>query len=67
VNRAYDNILKVFTINFQSLRAKREAFWNLVDSSKPDVKLGCETWLRKLCHQTMSHIVRIDQMATEEY
>ena len=46
VNSAYDNILKVLTINFQSLRAKRQAFWNLVDSSKPDVILGCETWLR---------------------
>lgn len=46
VNSAYDNILMVLTINFQSLRAKREAFWNLVDSSKPDVILGCETWLR---------------------
>ena len=46
VNSAYDHILKVLTINFQSLRAKREAFWNLVDSNKPDVILGCETWLR---------------------
>ena len=24
----------------------RKAFWNLVDSSKPEVILGCETWLR---------------------
>ena len=40
-----DNI-KVLTINFQSIKAKRESFWNLVESSKPDVILGCETWLK---------------------
>ena len=32
--------------NFQSIKAKREAFWNLVESRKPDIVLGCETWLK---------------------
>ena len=38
--------MKVLTINFQSIKAKREAFWNLLESSKPDIILGCETWLK---------------------
>ena len=38
--------IKTLTINFQSVKSKRESFWNLVDSSKPDIIFGCETWLR---------------------
>ena len=38
--------MKVLTINFQSIKGKRETFWNLSESSKPDIILGCETWLK---------------------
>ena len=38
--------MKILTINFQSIKAKREALWNLVESCKPDIILGCETWLK---------------------
>ena len=40
------NNIKVLTINFQSIKAKKETFWNLIESSKPDIILGCETWLK---------------------
>jgi hypothetical protein len=38
--------MKLLTINFQSIKAKRETFWNLLESSKPDIILGCETGLK---------------------
>ena len=36
---------RTLTINFQKLYNKREAFWSLVDATKPDITFGCETWL----------------------
>ena len=36
---------RTLTINFQKLYNKREAFWSLVDATKPDIIFGCETWL----------------------
>ena len=44
-NNVKTETMKILTINFQSIRAKREVFWNLLESSKPDLVLGCETWL----------------------
>ena len=38
--------LRTLTINFQSIFSKREEFWSLIDATKPDVILGCETWLK---------------------
>ena len=38
--------LRTLTINFQSIFSKREEFWSLIDATKPDVIMGCETWLK---------------------
>ena len=37
--------LRLLTINFQSIRAKREEFWTLLKYSQPDVVICSETWL----------------------
>lgn len=37
---------KVLNVNFQSAKNKKEEIWNLIDSSKPDIILGTETWLK---------------------
>ena len=37
--------LRTLIINFQSMRAKREAFWALLEQSDPDIILATETWL----------------------
>ena len=39
------NNLRTVEINFQSLNAKREEFWWLLEATKPDIIYGCETWL----------------------
>lgn len=38
--------LKVLTANLQSLPAKREAFWEAVNSCQPDIIIANETWLK---------------------
>jgi hypothetical protein len=40
-----DNKLRSVCLNIQSIKSKREAPWNLLDSSNPDILFGCETWL----------------------
>ena len=45
-SRRNKSTLKVITVNFQRIRSKKEVFWDLLDSSKPDVIIGCETWLK---------------------
>jgi hypothetical protein len=44
-HNAKNTNLKVIMINFQSIKSKREVFWNLIDYSNPDIILGCKTWL----------------------
>ena len=39
--------LKVFHINFQSLREKKLQFFSFVELNKPDIIVGTETWLTK--------------------
>ena len=39
--------LKVFQINFQSLREKKLQFFSFVELNKPDIIVGTETWLTK--------------------
>ena len=34
------------SVNLQSLNAKREAFWEAVDTSQPDIIIANETWLK---------------------
>ena len=36
--------LKIVAINSQSACAKKEEFWCLIDSAKPDVIIGSERW-----------------------
>ena len=38
--------LKVFSVNLQGLNAKREAFFEAVDSCQPDIIAANETWLK---------------------
>ena len=38
--------LRIVAINFQSVCAKKEEFWCLIDAAKPDVIIGSETWLK---------------------
>ena len=38
--------LRIVAINFQSVFAKKEEFWCLIDAAKPDVIIGSETWLK---------------------
>ena len=40
-----DNKLRSVCLNIQSIKSKREALWNLLDSRYPDILFGCETWL----------------------
>ena len=44
--------MRLLAINIQSVNAKKEAFWNLVDSVHPDVIVGCETWLSPGVHNS---------------
>ena len=38
--------IQALVINFQSLLAKREVVWDLIEDVKPDIIFGTETWLR---------------------
>ncbi|KAK3108364.1 hypothetical protein FSP39_006467 [Pinctada imbricata] len=42
---------RVLTINFQSMRSKREAFWSMLENSDPDIILASETWLNPSIHE----------------
>jgi hypothetical protein len=41
-----NSTLKVLNVNFQSVKAKKASFWNVIDSLNPDVIIGSETWLK---------------------
>ena len=38
--------LRIVAINFESVCAKKEEFWCLIDAAKPDVIIGSEMWLK---------------------
>ena len=42
--------LKILSANLQSLKAKREVFWEAVDSLEPDIIVANETWLKPDIH-----------------
>ena len=37
--------LRIVSINFQSLRSKKAAFWSMLEYTDPDIILASETWL----------------------
>ena len=42
--------LRVISVNFQSMKAKRESFWSLLEEANPDIILASETWLHPGIH-----------------
>jgi hypothetical protein len=42
--------LKVLNINFQSIKRKQHIVNNIIESSKPDIVVGTETWLKPNIH-----------------
>jgi hypothetical protein len=38
--------LRLLNINFQSMKAKREEFWSMLEYTDPDIIIASETWLR---------------------
>ena len=42
--------LPVLNINFQSIKRKRHLVNNIIESSKPDIVIGTETWLKPNIH-----------------
>ena len=38
--------LRVLNINFQSIKRKQHIVNNIIESSKPDIVIGTETWLK---------------------
>ena len=40
--------IRILNIHFQSIRNKQGELVNLIDSTKPDVLFGTETWLDPL-------------------
>ena len=38
--------LRVLQANIQSINAKKEVLWELIESTNPDIFVGCETWLK---------------------
>ena len=43
--------LRVMIINLQSIRAKRQPLWLLLEELKPDIVIGNETWLHSGIHE----------------
>lgn len=44
-SKGKDRPLRLITVNFQSVQGKRSEILNLLESLKPDVVIGTETWL----------------------
>ena len=43
--RPLHDMLRVLTVNFQSIKAKKTPFWLLLEETNSDIVIGCETWL----------------------
>jgi hypothetical protein len=46
------NNMRVLNINFQSVKSKVHELSLLLDSAKPDIIIGCETWLKPEIHNS---------------
>jgi hypothetical protein len=46
------NNMRVLNINFQSIKSKVHELSLLLDSAKPDIIIGCETWLKPEIHNS---------------
>ena len=44
--------MRVLNINFQSIKSKVHELSLLLDSAKPDIIIGCETWLKPEIHNS---------------
>jgi hypothetical protein len=42
--------LRVLNIHFQSIKRKQHLVNNIIESSKPDIVVGTETWLKPNIH-----------------
>ncbi|KAK3090310.1 hypothetical protein FSP39_010831 [Pinctada imbricata] len=42
--------LRVISVNLQSMRAKKESLWSLLEETSPDIILASETWLHPGIH-----------------
>lgn len=45
------NKARILSINFQSIRPKREAFWSMLENTDPDIILASETWLNSTIYE----------------
>ena len=46
------NNMTVIVVNTQSIMAKKECLWQIIDDQRPDVILASETWLKSDIHDT---------------
>ena len=44
-DRKQETPLKILNVNFQSIKTKQCRLENLLESTKPDIVIGTETWL----------------------
>jgi hypothetical protein len=42
-NKITKRILRLLIINFQSIRSKKESFWNMLEQTEPDIIIASET------------------------
>ena len=46
-NKITKRSLRLLIINFQSIRSKKESFWNMLEQTEPDMIIASETWLHQ--------------------
>ena len=58
--------LRVLNINFQSIKRKQHIVNNIIESSKPDIVIGTETWLNPTSIITKSFLKIITSIVKTE-
>jgi exonuclease III len=46
-NKITKRSLRLLIINFQSIKSKKENFWNMLEQTEPDIIIASETWLHQ--------------------